>query len=594
MFSSISSFKYVAVTFAVLSLFACGNKPGEKQPEKVADFSLKIRMNPEPAGLNPITVNDQNKTVILSYINFSPISIDLQKLDWAPLLAKEMPVLENLPDGKQRVTIIIRDEATWDNGTPITAQDALLSIKLAKIPTIQQGPIRGLYNKMEDLIPDPNNPKKFAIIFAEPYMLSATIAGDMTIFPKYFYDPTGALDNIKVKDLYEQGDKFQADSSIIKYSEWFSSDKFNRDSVVGCGPYQLMSWEAGARITLKRKKDWWGDKVQEPRSHYFQAYPSTITFEFIKDETAAITALKSGDIDVMYSIDPMVFTQDLLKSDKFLAEYNTHTPELLGYESIGINMNKEPFTDVKVRKALAHLADVDRILSTVYYGLGQRVNTYIPAIKKEWYNDKLVPYNYDVEKAKALLAEAGWADSDGNGVLDKKVNGRKKEFKIDLMYNAGNVRREKISLLYAEDLLKAGIKADIKVMEVKPMVDKLRAHDFDIYIGGFIQSVVESDPYQLWHTESAMGGTNFAGFGNAQTDSLITAYRLENNVKTRQTMLKELQQLIHEQVPVVFLCTGKERIVIKKAYTNEVVSDQRPGFWLGSLKPVTTEATADK
>lgn len=586
MTSSILSFRNVALGFAVLSLFSCGG--GDKKPEKVAEFSLKVRMNPEPAGLNPITINDQNKTIILSYINFSPISIDLQKLDWVPLLAKEMPQLETLPDGKQKVTIELREEATWDNGTPITGEDALLSIKLAKIPTIPQGPVRGLYGKIEDLIVDANNPKKYAVIFAEPYMLSATIAGDMTIFPKYFYDPNGVLDNVKVKDIYDQGDDFKADSAIIKYSEWFASDKFSRDSIIGCGPYQLVSWESGARITLQRKKDWWGDKI-EGVSHYFDAYPSAITFEFIKDETAAITALKSGEIDVMYSIDPNVFTQDLLKSDKFKADYNTHTPELLGYESVGINMRREPFTDLNVRKALAHCADIDRILSSVYYGLGEPINSYVPSMKKEWYNDKLVPYKYDIEKAKTLLAEAGWVDSDGNGIVDKKINGRKKEFKIDLYYNAGNVRREKISLLYAEDLMKAGIKADIKVLEVKPLIDKLKSHDFDIYIGGFIQSVIESDPYQLWHTESALGGTNFPGFGDARTDSLIEAYRLEMDVKKRQQMLKELQQIIHDQMPVVFLCTGKERIAIKKAYTTDVISDQRPGFWLGSLKPVETK-----
>jgi peptide/nickel transport system substrate-binding protein len=586
--SSFLSFRHVVIAFTAVSLFSCGGKStDQKKSGPVADFSVKVRMNPEPAGLNPITINDQNKTVILSYISYSPVAIDLKKLDWAPVLAKEMPVLENLPDGKQKVTIEIREEATWDNGTPVTAEDALFSLKLGKLPTLNQGPIRGYYRDIEDLVLDPNNPKKYSVIFAQPYMLSATIAGDMAFFPKYFYDPKGALDHIKIKDLYDQGDDFKADSSIVKYSEWFSSEKFNRDSIIGCGPYSLVSWESGARITLKRKKDWWGDKVKDDL-HYFQAYPSTLVFEFIKDETAAITALKSGEIDMMYSIDPMVFTQDLLKSDKFQAEYNTYTPELLGYESIGINMRKEPFVDVRVRKALAHLADVDRILTSVYYGLGQRINSYIPAIKKDWINNQLVPYNYDIAKAKTLLAEAGWVDSDGNGILDKKVNGRKKEFKIDLMYNAGNVRREKIALLYAEDLLKAGIKAEIKVVEIPVMVDNLKKHNFDIYIGGFIQSVIESDPYQLWHTESAKGGTNFPGYGDAVSDSLIDSYRLETDVKARQTILKDLQRMINEQVPVVFLCTGKERIAIKKSLTDLVTSDQRPGFWLGSIKPTET------
>lgn len=588
MYSSFQKFSHTAFAFAALCLVSCGGKtPQNGTPKPMADFSVKVRMNPEPAGMNPVTVNDQNKTIILSYISYSPIGIDLKKLDWIPVLAKEMPVLENMPDGKQKVTIEIREEATWDNGTPVTAEDVLLSLKIAKLPTLKNGPTRGYYRDVEDMTVDPANNRKYTIVFAQPYMLSATIAGDMAIFPKYVYDPQGRLDKVTVKELYDRGDAFKPDSNVTKFSEDFSSEKFNRETVVGCGPYEFVSWEAGARITIKRKKDWWGDKVKDG-GHYFEAYPSTIVFEFIKDETAAITALKAGEIDMMYSIDPMVFTEDLPKSDKFVAQYNTYTPELLGYESVGINMHKEPFTDLKVRQALAYLADVDRVLSTVYYGLGQPITTYIPAIKKDWINPQLNPYKYDPAKAKQLLAEAGWADSDGNGILDKKVNGRKKEFKIDLLYNAGNVRREKIALLYAEDLLKAGIKAEIKADEIPVMVENLKKHNFDIYIGGFIQSVIESDPYQLWHTESAKGSTNFPGFGDAKSDSLINAYHLESDVAKRQTMLKELQRMINEQIPVVFLCTGKERIAIKKTLTNVVTSDQRPGFWLGSLKPAET------
>lgn len=586
MYSSTLALRSVAVFSAVLCLISCGPKKPADKP-RTSDFSVKVRMTPEPAGMNAVTVNDQNKTIILNYISYSPIAIDLKKLDWTPVLAKEMPVLESLPDGKQKVTIEIRDEAAWDNGQPITSEDVALSLKIAKLPTINQNSVRGYYRDVEDLVTYPDNPKKYSLIFAQPYMLSATIAGDMALFPKYVYDPQGALDKVTVKELYEKGDDYKADSAVVRFSETFASDKFNRETIVGAGPYEFVSWEPGARITIKRKKDWWGDKVKDG-NHYFEAYPGTIVFEFIKDETAAVTALKSGEIDMMYSIDPMVFTQDLPKSEKFTAQYNTFTPELLGYESVGINMRKEPLTDVRTRRALAHLADVDRILGSVYYGLGQRINSYIPAVKKEWINDKLVPYDYNPEKAKQLLAEAGWADSDGNGVLDKKVNGRKKEFKIDLLYNSGNVRREKIALLYAEDLQKAGIKAEIKALEIPVLVDRLKKHDFDIYIGGFIQSVIESDPYQLWHTESAKGATNFPGFGDSRSDSLIDGYRLETDVKKRQAILKDLQQMIHDQVPVVFLCTGKERIAIKKTLTNEVISDQRPGFWLGSLRPAET------
>lgn len=585
-------FMYTKALVIAGLLISCGG-PKEPAVKPIPEFSLKVRMNPEPQGLNAITVNDQNKTIILSYISYAPVAVDLEKLEWVPLLAKEMPVLENLPDGKQKVTLEIREEATWDNGEPITAEDALFSLKLAKLPTLKQNIVRGYFRDVEDFIIDSLNPKKYSVIFAEPYMLSATIAGDVNIFPRYVYDPQGMLNSVSIKQLYTEGENFVADSTITAFSQQFSDEKFNRETIVGCGPYELVSWESGARVTLKRKKNWWGDNVKSDL-HFFKAYPSTLIFEFIQDETAAVSALKSGEIDIMYSIDPMTFVEDLPKSESFTSQFNTYTPNLLGYESVGINMQRELLKEVEVRQALGYLADVDRILNSVYYGLGQRIHTYVPASKTDWINTDLKPFTFDIQKAKDLLASAGWTDTDGNGIVDKKINERKKELKLELAYNNGNVRREKIALFYAEDLMKAGIKAEIKAYDIAVLVDKLKKHDFDIYIGGFIQSVIENDPYQLWHTESAKGGTNFPGFGDAASDSLINAYRSESDVNKRITMLKELQRMIHEQVPVIFLCTGKERIAIKKSLTGAVISDQRPGFWLGSLKPAETPETVEK
>lgn len=573
----------ILLASALLLFFSCGEKSKKEQTD-YGEFSIKLRMNPEPAGLNAITVNDQNKTIILSYISYPPLGIDMKKLDWTPILAKEMPVTENLPGGKQKVTLEIREEATWDNGSPILAEDVAFSLKLAKLPLINQHSIRGYYRDIEDLQIDPQNPRRYSVIFASPYMLSSTIAGDMAIFPRYVYDSTGVLDEVTVKRLYDEGENFKADSSLISFAENFSSEKFSREIIMGCGPYALASWEPGQRIVLKRKKNWWGDRVKD-ESHYFKAYPSQLIFEFIKDETAAITALKSGELDLMYSIDPMIFTQDLPKSEKFTASFNTFTPEQLGYESIGINTKREPLDDPEVRHALSRLADVDRMISSAYYGLGEAITSFVPYAWGGWVNPDIDLIEFNPQMAQEMLKNAGWTDSDENGILDKQIKGKKKELKLELLYNVGNPRREKIALIYAEELNKNGIKTELRALEIPTLVERLKAHDFDFYVGGFIQSAVESDPYQLWHTESARGGTNFTSFGNALSDSLINANRLESDELARQSISMYLQLLIRQACPVIFLCSGKERIAVKKSLEGIIISDQRPGFWLGSLHP---------
>src|SRR5205085_11635248 len=120
------------------------------------------------------------------------------------------------------------------------------------------------------------------------------------------------------------------------------------------------------------------------------------------------------------------------------------------YYYLGLNLRSPKFSDKRVRQALAHLLDIPSILKTVYYNLGEQVIGPVNPAKKKEYNNEIIPYAFDPEKAKSLLADAGWKDSNGDGIVDRMIDGKKQEFTIDFIYNAGNEERKAVGLIFQE------------------------------------------------------------------------------------------------------------------------------------------------
>jgi len=563
----------------LLLLTACGApKPKESAPGK---FEVTMRLPAEPTGLNSIVNRDGMKGLVLQYIMFQPLTIDNESLNIFPMVAKNMPIVHTMPDSSVHVTLELRPEARWDNGTPVTVADVLFSLKLCILPGISNGAIKGGFADVEDVLLTPGNDYKYTVVFKRPYYLAPVIAGDMNLFPKYKYDPAGVLDAYTVKQIQQNDPKLLADSAVKRFAEAFNSEKYSREIVEGCGPYTLEKWEAGKRIVLRKKENWWGNAFTNNGS-FFKAYPDKISFEIIKDENTAINALKAGSIDGMASVDFKTFTQTLQKDAALQQDYNFYTPDMLAFEYLGLNARRNLLKDRETRRALAYAVDADRIISTLMYGLGKRIKGHIMQNRPEEQSAQLLLNEFNLQKASARLDSLGWKDSNGNGIRDKMLNGRKTELKLSLLVNAGNERREKTALLIQDDMKKAGVDIKVETLEMGAYIEALTKGNFDLVLSGTVGSALETDPYQLWHTGSA--GGNFTGFGNAYSDSLIMAFRVEMDPERRIQISKKLQEEIQWFASVIFLNDMKERIVFSKKFDDLTVSEQRPGFWLGSLR----------
>jgi ABC-type transport system substrate-binding protein len=559
----------------VVMLFACKSS---KKSNVRADVTVHIMSDPEM--LNPVCYTDAGAAYIMRYMYQSMIDIDFKTLELTPVLAESMPVIEKEADGKMKFTYRIRPEAKWDNGSPITAKDVEFTLKVIKNPKVNNAHARPYYEHLIDFIYDTTDPLKFTVVYDVTYILAESSSGDYLVLPEYFYDPNGLMKNFTVKQLNEEKDKLASDAKINEFANDFNSEKRMRekDQIGGSGPYKLDEWITGQRVVLKKKENWWGDKLKGTNM-FFEANAPKINYKTINDMTSALVALKAGDLDLMHGIKPKDFFE-LSQSEKFKASYNAYTPTTLAYAYIGINSKRPKFSDRRTREAIAHLLDINKMIQTVYYGYAQPTIGPIHPSKTKMYNNNIKPYEYDLEKAKQLLAEAGWKDTNGDGTLDKMIDGKRTEFIVDYIYNAGNDTRKQTGLLIQEDARKVGITINVLQQEWAIFLENQKKHNFDISYGAWITAPVLSDLKQVYHSESALnGGSNYTSFGTPESDAIIDSIRIELNEEKRNRMYKRFQQISHDEAVNLFMYAPTERIAISKRFSNADVSIMRPGFY---------------
>ncbi|MCS7297852.1 MAG: ABC transporter substrate-binding protein [Bacteroidia bacterium] len=533
----------------------------------------------DPENLNPTNSTSADAQYIQSHIFFSLLSVDPRDTNYpyVPALAVSLP--EVSADG-MRYTFEIHPAAQWDNGEPVTAKDVEFSFKVVKNPLVDCAPLRPYYEFIEDISIDPKNPRRFTVITNRKYMLALSSIGSMLILPRYVYDPENLMDKYSIRQLNREGEKLRSDPNIRRFAERYNAMQREPSHIIGCGPYLLEEWVTGQQIVLRRKSTWWADTLS---GIAYEAYPDKIIYRIINDPNTAITALKAQKIDVMNGIPAKDFVE-LRRNKAFNEHFRLENPPSFAYSYIGLNMRPQGrrpiFTDVRVRRALAHLVDVDMIIKKFSYGLAQRVTGPLYPMHRGSYNDTLPPIPYDPQKAAQLLDEAGWKDYDGNGIREKVVEGKTIPLEFDIYVNSGNEVRLQIAQIIKQEAEKVGMKVNIVPLEWSVFLERTKKHDFDAYIGAWIGSHNPQDLKQIWHTQSwTEGGSNYTGFGNERTDRIIEEIRQELNKEKRDSLYRLFHKIVYDEQPYIFLSSPLERIAIHRRFRNAYTSAIRPGFF---------------
>ena len=531
------------------------------------------------------TVNTYSRSVIeqihASLMTFDPVSLEL-----VPQLVKSAPEVRGNEDGMISYTYQLREEAAWPDGKPVTAKDVAFSFKAMFNPKVNSAPYRGYFDFIGDIVIYPDEPGKFSVIANKKYILAEPAISNMVVLPEHIFDPEKIMASYQLSDLVDpvKAEKLlKSDLALSRFAEQFNGPDFSRkkEFIVGAGPYELDSWEEGNKIVLKRKQNWWADAVVDKNSSLI-AYPSEVVFRILKDQKTAATALKAGELDAAGQLDSKDFSE--LSDNKFVLEqFDLHTPTSANVYYIGINGKNPKLNDKRVRRALAHLIDVDAVIELLYDGYAERLVGPFPKIRPYYHKD-LPLIEYDVKKAIALLEEAGWQDSDDDGVFDKMIDGQKVDMELSYLTTQSSEFGSKLSLMFQENASKAKVKVNILSKEFRAISADLSNRDFELVSRAYGLDPLPDDPKQFWHTSSdTPNGSNRWGFGDAESDALIDSIRTTLDETERAVLYKRFQELFYEEQPIIMLFSPKEKIAISKRLKGEPTI-LKPGFLVNTFE----------
>jgi len=311
--------------------------------------------------------------------------------------------------------------------------------------------------------------------------------------------------------------------------------KYSREPL-GAGPYKLSGWEPGRRIVLDVNPDYFEGR----------AYLDQVVYRIIPDLSTMFLELKAKNLDMM-GLTPQQYLHQTTGTT-WDEQYRKYKYLSFGYTFLGYNLRHPLFADGRVRRALAHAIDKEEIVKGVLLGLGMpTIGPYKPGT---WiYNESITDYGFDPDKARAMLAEAGWTPG-AKGILTK--DGR--PFSFTILTNQGNDQRIKTATIIQQRLKEIGIEVAIRTVEwaafIKEFVDTGR---FDAIIMGW---TIPQDPdgFDVWHSSRAVaGGLNFIGFQNPEADALLEKGRRTLDREGRKKIYDAFQDILHREQPYCFL-----------------------------------------
>lgn len=465
--------------------------------------------------LTPLVSADAYASEVQGYIIESLLVRDPDSLEWRGLLAEDWSV----SDDGLTITFRLRRDVSFSDGEPLTAHDVSFTFEFIMNEVIAAPRGRAYLSRIERVTALDDHTVEF--VFGEPYFNSLQLAGTMEILPAHFYR------------------RFLDDPRTFNES---------RGLLLGSGPYRLSdpeNWTPDqGRVELERNPRYWG-----PIDPSFDR----IVWRVIENDSARLTTFRNQDID-LYGARPREFQQ--LLDDAGLTERARHFEYMsptAGYSYIAWNQERggQPtiFADARVRRAMSYMTDVGRVIDEVLLGYAEpAVSPFSP--RSPQHDPANAPIPFDLERARALLLEAGFEDRNGDGIL-QGPDGRNFEFELTFFQDNEDTRR---MVLFLRDLYaRAGIVMRPRPTEWSVMLDNLRQKDFDAITLGWT-SGIEIDIFQMFHsTQTVEGGDNFMSYRNPELDRLIDAARAEVDEEARMKLWHEAERILAEDQPYTFL-----------------------------------------
>lgn len=581
------------LTLAAVLCGALSCAGGESASERLTDaldgqgVEVRISVKAEPVGLNPILSVQRISRYVSEQIFQTLNEQDPQTFELVPLLAST-PTIGEGGEGMTTYQYTLDSLARWPNGTPVMASDVIFSFKALMNPLVEAGPYRPYYDMVRDVRVDSLDARTFRVITKRPYILAAEAIGDLYVYPEYAYDPKGLLRGIALSELTnteDVGGLIDKYPQLREFADFFNNPELSYDPsrIVGSGPYELASWEIGREVRLRRRPDYWAAKAR--KGDRFSAVPAFLTFVIIPDPSTTINALRDRAIDLVVDMPVDEFQQ--LRTDEYLSRYYDFVAVPgFRYFSILLNQDDPLLADSLTRRALAYTVNIDQIIKQLLPGLARRiVGPVLPT--KPYYNQQLPEIPYDPQQARSLLARAGWKDSNGDGVVDRMVDGQRQDLSFRLL-SYPTPTSEAVTLVVAEGARQVGIDIEVVKLEPRRLLADLDAGNFTASFYGLGFEPTPDDFAQVWSSTSVPpAGTNRGNFQNAEADRLIEEIATTTDSEARAILYRRFQEIVYANQPMVFLYSPYDRVVISKRFDYEL-SSIAPNLRFNALRPRDT------
>lgn len=465
----------------------------------------------EPSNLIPFLATDSASAEV-SRLIFN----GLVKYDENLRLTGDLAESWDITDEGRTIVFHLRKGVLWQDGAPFSSKDVVFTYQKLTDPSVPT-PYSGDFENIRSVeAPDAVTVK---VSYREPFSPGLS-SWTMGIVPEHL---------LSKEDL--------------------RATFFSRRPV-GTGPYVLKKWKTGENIEL------WAN------SSYFEGRPriSRYVYRIIPDQSTAFLELLTENVDAA-ALTPLQFKRQTGKRS-FSDRFQKYRLPSFSYVYIGYNLKRQIFSDKRVRKAIGLAIEKQEIIDATLLGFG-RVATG-PYLPESWaYNPRVLPSRFDPKAALALLKEAGWTDTDGDGFLDHDG----KKFQFTILTNQGNDQRKMACEMVQRRLADIGIDVKIQVVEwsafIKEFIDKKR---FDAVLLAW-QMQLDPDIYDIFHSSrSGVGQFNFVGYNNPEVDRLLDEGRRVFPEADRARLYQRVHEILADEEPYTFLYVPEALSVLHKRF----------------------------
>jgi peptide/nickel transport system substrate-binding protein len=572
-------FSTILAIFLIFNLTACSIFINKKNNDNISQL---VFVNPS----DPSTFNAPLNNSAFSVFGFLYEGL----LTENGLTAKLEPGLAEswqISPDKKRITFTLREGLKWSDGHPLTADDIVFSYQdiylNEKVPTGIKDILRigdtGAFPSVKKI-----DDRQVEFTVPEPFAPFLRYVAGISILPKH------ALEG-SIKTVDANGN--------LKFLSTWGTDT-NPQLIVGNGLYRMESYTPSQRVIFEKNPYYWR-KDDQGRS---QPYIERIILQIIESTDNQLVRFRSGEID---SLGVMAEAFSLLKKEEKRGNYTIYNggPES-GSRFFSCNLNQakdgqgKPFVDpiksrwfnnLAFRQAIAYAVDRERMKNNIYRGLGEVQHSPIGVDSPYYLSPKegLKVYNYDPQKAKKILLEAGFKYNADGELLDRENN----KVRFTILVKAEEKSRVDAAVQIQQDLGKIGMKADLQVLSFNSILQKLDRRDWDCYVGGFGGGGVEPhSSYNIWSSKGSLhqfnqgpkpGDTPIKGWQvsewEKEIDRLFTEGVRELDDQKRKEIYGQFQQIAAEQVPFLFLVNSLSLEAVRNRVENVKFSALGGAFW---------------